>query len=123
MEAAVLEVVLDSGAADPADATVDDGELAVVDMAEAAQVPVHCTAGSELTGTRAGLRRPHDADLNACARETVVEDAAASLGIGALTIDDEPHGNTLGGLRDQRLGEGVSRDARPEAELVDVNGR
>ena len=35
MEAAVLEVVLDSGAADPADAAVDDGELAVVDMAEA----------------------------------------------------------------------------------------
>jgi hypothetical protein len=32
VKAAVLEVVLDSGAADPADAPVDDHELAVVDV-------------------------------------------------------------------------------------------
>ena len=47
----------------------------------------------------------------------------APLGVGALPIDDEPDRDALGGLPDQRVGEYVSDDARPEAELVDVNGR
>ena len=37
MEAAVLEVVLDPGAADPADAAVDDDDLAMVDVSEPAR--------------------------------------------------------------------------------------
>ena len=39
VELAVLEVILDPGAADPADPAVDDHDLAVVDVPEAAQVP------------------------------------------------------------------------------------
>ena len=39
VEAAVQEVILDAGAADPSDATVDDRELAVVDVPECAEVP------------------------------------------------------------------------------------
>ena len=37
------------------------------------------------------LRRAHDAHLHARSDETLVEAARASLGIGALTVDDEPH--------------------------------
>ena len=40
MEAAVLEVVLDPGAADPADTPVHEHDLAVVDVAQAGEVPV-----------------------------------------------------------------------------------
>ena len=39
VEAAVVEVVLDPGTADPADAPVDDDELAMVDVAELAHAP------------------------------------------------------------------------------------
>jgi hypothetical protein len=39
VEAAVVEVVLDSSAADPADAAVHDHDLAMVDVPEARQVP------------------------------------------------------------------------------------
>ena len=49
MEAAVVEVVLDPGAADPADAAVDDEELAVVEVAELRRRPA---------------RRAHDADVD-----------------------------------------------------------
>ena len=40
VEAAVVEVILDPGAADPPDSPVDDEELAVVDVAERAEVPL-----------------------------------------------------------------------------------
>ena len=39
VELAVLEMILDPGAADPADPAVDDDDLAMVDVSEAAEVP------------------------------------------------------------------------------------
>ena len=53
VEATVLEVVLDSGAADPADPAVDDDDLAVVDVPEGAEVPAHGPASPERPGGRA----------------------------------------------------------------------
>ena len=55
--------------------------------------------------------------------ESLVERAARPIGVGALPVDDEPDGNAFAGLRDQRLGEPLPDDARPESELVDVDGR
>ena len=49
----ILEVVLDSGAADPADPAVDDDDLAMVDMPERAEVPAHGPASSQRPGGRA----------------------------------------------------------------------
>ena len=73
VEAAVLEVVLDSGAADPADAAVDDRELAMVDMPECAQVPAHRPVAPEWPDGRAQTRGAHGAHLDACRDEMVVE--------------------------------------------------
>ena len=66
VEAAVLEVVLDAGAADPADAPVDDHDLAVVDVPERREVPARGSALPERPDRRARLawrarRRPHAA--------------------------------------------------------------
>ena len=72
VEAAVVEVVLDPGAADPARLPVHDEELAVVDVAERLHVPVRRAAAAELPGGRAGLRGAHDADVDAPAIEPVV---------------------------------------------------
>ena len=123
MEAAVLEVVLDPGATDPADAAVDHDDLAVVDVTDSREVPALRATAAEWPGGNTRLRRAHDADLHARGRQPVVEGPCTSLGVGSLAVDDEPHGNALRGLGDQRLGELVSHDARPEAELVDVDGR
>ena len=53
VESTVLEVVLDSGAADPADPAVDDDDLAMVDMPERAEVPAHGPASSQRPDGRA----------------------------------------------------------------------
>ena len=121
MEPAVLEVVLDAGAADPADSTVDDHDLAVIDVAEPAQVPAELAVASQQADRGTRLRRPDDADLDARVREPVVESARASLRVGALPVDDEPDRNTSGRLCDQSIGEGLADDAWPEPELVDVD--
>ena len=65
VEAAVLEVVLDAGAADPADSTVDDHDLAVIDVAEPAQVPAELAVASQQADRGTRLRRSDDADLDA----------------------------------------------------------
>ena len=58
MEAAVLEVVLDAGSADPADSAVDDHDLAVIDVAERGQVPaVPLSRPSGPTGARGFVAR------------------------------------------------------------------
>ena len=49
----VLEVVLDSGAADPADPAVDGDDLAMVDMPERAEVPAHGPASPQRPDGRA----------------------------------------------------------------------
>ncbi len=73
MEPAVLEMVLDACSADPADSTIDDDDLAMVDVAEPAQIPAHRAVASERPELRTRLRRSHDADLDARRREPVVE--------------------------------------------------
>ena len=64
VEAAVLEVVLDAGAADPADAAVDDDELAMVDVPERRRGSSarHRSLPSG-PSRHARLRRAYDADL------------------------------------------------------------
>ena len=66
VEAAVLEVVLDSGAPDPPDATVDDDPFPVVDVREAGEVPAQRAAGSQRSDGSPRLRRADDADLSPC---------------------------------------------------------
>ena len=121
VEAPVLEVILDPGAAHPADAAVDDRHLAMVDVPELAKVPARVSRAAERTGRRACLHRAHDADLDPGAQETVVERSRSTLGVGAAPVDDEPDPHALGGLRDQRVGKTVSHDSGAEAELVDVH--
>ncbi len=122
VEATVLEVVFDPGSADPADSSVDDDELAMVDVPQATQVPASRAVGSERAELCSGLRRSDDADIDTRSNEPVVELPRPPLGVGALAVDDEPNQNALGRLLDQRVGEGVADDAGPEAELVDVDG-
>ena len=121
MEAAVLEVVLDAGSADPADSTVDDHNLAVIDVAEPAQIPADCAVASERPERRTRLHRSDDADLDARLREPLVERTRAALRVGAPPVDDEPDRHALDRLRDQCVREGIPHDARAEAELVDVD--
>ena len=102
VEAAVLEVVLDPGAADPAGPAVDDDRLAMVDVAELGEVPAQILLGAEQPAGRASLSRSHDADLHPARGQPRVVVAGAALGIGAAAVDDETDGHALGGLRDQR---------------------
>jgi hypothetical protein len=73
VEAAVLEVVLDAGAADPADAPVDDQHLAVVDVPDRPKVPPRRVAAAERPERSLELRGAHDADLDACSGQALVE--------------------------------------------------
>ena len=98
VEATVGEVVLDPRAADPADAAVDDEDLAVVDAP----------------------RRAHDANLDAAGPQPLVEPARPA-GTRADAVDDDPHRDPFGGLGEQRAGELLPDLARPEAVLVDVD--
>ena len=123
VEAAVLEVVLDACAPDPADMTVHDHELAMVDVPEPAQVPVGLAAVRQQSGRHARLGRAHDADFDPRGREAVVERLRAPLRVGALPVDDEPDGNALRDLGNQCVRELVADHTRPEPELIDVHGR
>ena len=122
METAVLEVVLDPGAADPAHSAVADDDLPVVDVPEAAKVPPQGAVLPERPGARAGLRRPDDAHLDAGRRQALVERARAPSG-------SEPCRSTtsrteaLRRLAHERLGELLAHRAGAEAELVDVDRR
>jgi hypothetical protein len=109
VEAAVLEVVLDAGAADPTDPAVDDHDLAVIDVADPVEVPAERAAASERPEPSTELGRTHDADLDPRCRQPVVERFRAPFGIGAAAVDDEPDGDALGCLLDQRLGKGFPR--------------
>ena len=123
MEAAVLEMILDARSPDPADPTVDDHELAMVDVPEPSEVPLGRAAGRQRPGGDAKLGRAHHDHLDPRSGEAVVEGLRAPLGVGALPVDDEPDGDALRGLGDQRICEPVSDEAGPEAELVDVHRR
>ena len=105
VEATVREVVFDPGAADPPDSSVDDHDLAVIDVTQRSQVPVHAAPGAEHAALRPRLRRAHHADLRARPRQALVEDARTAFGIGALPVDDEPDRNALAQLLDERVRE------------------
>ena len=68
VEAPVLEVVFDAGAADPPDAAVDDHDLAVIDVTQAGEIPFQLPVAPERPEGRAHLRRPNDADRYSRAR-------------------------------------------------------
>jgi hypothetical protein len=123
VEPPVEEVVLDSCAADPADATVDDDELAVVDVPESVEVPPSGTAGHDGPDWSPQLDCPYDPDVDAGGKEPLVERAATSVRIRPLAIDDDSDRNPVGGFRNQHLRELVSDGTGPETELVDVNRR
>ena len=71
--------------------------------------------------SRAGLRRAHDADLDAPVEQAVVERSAGTVGVRPLPVDDHAHADSVGGLREQRRRERLADLAGPEAELVDVD--
>ena len=123
VEFAVLEVVLDPGAADPADPSVHDDDLAVVDMPQSTQVPASRAAAAERAARRARLRGTVHAHHDPCRRQPLVELLRAALRVGALPVDDQPDRDALRRLCDERICEPVAYQARPEAELVDVDGR
>ena len=121
VEAAVVEVVLDPGAADPADPAVDDEELAVVDVAEPVEVPAARASRRYRLRRPPQLHRAHDADLDAPAEQPVVELAARPVGIRTPFIHHNPDGDALGDLGEQRAGERLPDRALPEPELDDVD--
>ena len=90
VELAVLEVILDPGAADPADPAVDDHDLAMVDVPQPAQVPAGRSARAERPSRRPRLGRAGHAHLNPRLRQPLVELPRAALGVGALPIHDQP---------------------------------
>jgi hypothetical protein len=105
VEAPVPEVILDAGATHPSDRTVDDRELAVVDVPERAEVPPRSRLRRRAPALRARLHRAHHPDLHATRHQSLVESACASLRIRAPPVDDDPHRDALGRLGDQRVGE------------------
>ena len=123
VELAVLEVILDPGASDPADAAVDNHDLAVVDVPQAAEVPAGGATRVERAAGCARLDRARHAHLDPGLGEALVELSRASLGVGALPVDDYPHGHAGLCFRDEQLGEPVAHDPGTEPELVDVHGR
>ena len=124
VEAAVLEVVLHPGAADPADPAVDDEHLAVVDVPERVELPADRAAVvAERPEGPARLRAARHARLHAAGRQPVVELLRPALRVGAVPVDDHPHRHAVARLREQRLGEAVADRARAEAELDDVHRR
>ena len=122
VEAAVLEVVLDPGATDPADTPVHEHNLAVVDMAQAGEVPVRLAVAPEHPGSRPRLRRADDTDFDAGRGQPPVVLPGCLLRRRPLPVDHEAHPHTLSRLADQHVGEAVADHTRTEAELVDVHG-
>ena len=75
MEAAVLEVILDPGPADPADAAVHDDDFPVVDVAETDR-PAALPSRRGGLGRSPRLGRPDHADVDAAAIKALVERTA-----------------------------------------------
>ena len=113
VERAVLEVILDPGAADPADPAVDDHDLAVVDVPEAAQVPAGRARrrSAALVAPAAGPHAPRTPESPPRV-SLLVELPRAALGVGSLPVDDHAHGHAVPRLRDQHLREPVADDTR-----------
>jgi hypothetical protein len=84
--------------------------------------PTQPTRPSTTNSLRWSMRpgRAHDAHVDAAGPQPVVEPAGPA-GTRADPVDDDPHGDALGGLREQRAGEPLPDLAGPEAVLVDVD--
>jgi hypothetical protein len=121
VEAAVVEVVLDSGAADPTDAAVDDDEFTMIEVSEPAEVPGARAARGGRLRSCARTRGVYDAHIHPSVEEPLVELAAGPVGAGALCVHDEPDHHSLGRLGQQGGRELAPDGARPEPELVDVD--
>jgi hypothetical protein len=74
-------VVLDPGAAYPADRAVDDHRLAMVDVPELCAVPSHRSGLAQRSVPATQLRRTDDEHVDAAGDETIVELAAGALRI------------------------------------------
>ena len=91
----VEEVILDTGAADPTDPSVDDDELPVVDVAELAEIPACRAAGRGRLSRRSWLCRADDPNGDPSREETVEERLARAVRIRTLSIHDHPYRNAL----------------------------
>ena len=80
VEPPVVEVILDSRAADPANATVDDDQLAMVDVPEPVEVPPSGAACHDGPDRSPQLDRPDDPDVDARCKQPRVKRAAAWSG-------------------------------------------
>ena len=100
VEPSVVEVILYSRAADPADATVDDEGLAMVDASRVGRSSTEWGRRPRRgwTGARS-CDGPDDPDVDARGEKSLVERAATPVGIRALAIDDDSDRNPVGGLR------------------------
>ena len=122
VEPPVLEVILDACTSDPSDPTVDDDRLAMVDVAEGTDVPAHRRRGAQRACACPRLRGSCDDDLDPRRDKRGVEVSRRVEGMGALLVDDEPHGNSATSLLCERLREDVADLAWAKSELVDVDG-
>jgi hypothetical protein len=123
VEAAVLEVILDACAADPANSAVDNDDLAMIDVPELVEVPPCGRSRHNRLRWRTYLSCANHSHGDTSGYQPVKEGTTRPVGVGALPIDYEPYGDAFARLRKQRLGEAFPDDAGPESELVDVDGR
>jgi hypothetical protein len=91
VEAAILEVILDSSAADPADAAIYDDDLAVVDVTELRKVPLPRRSSHNRLRRSPYLRCAHHPDLDTSGQKPLVKGTTRPIRIGTLPIDDEAH--------------------------------
>src|SRR6185503_2081396 len=84
-------------------------------------VPASLSPAAEHSVRDAKSGGPDDADLDAACSQPLVELACAALRVRPLLVDDEPHGDSRGRLREESLRELVADEPRAEAELVDVD--
>ena len=95
MEATVLEVVLDAGAADPADPSVDHDELAMVDVSQRAEVPPCRAPAAERPGGRANFVARTTQTSTPAAVNRSYNAREPPLRVGPLPVDDEPDGDAF----------------------------
>ena len=122
VEAAVLEVVLDPGAAGPRDGAVDHVELAVVGAADLVLAPVDVLAVGEET---VAVEREDVVDDDLSARVGEAREHLARLLVRprAEAVDDHAHLDALGQLAPEQRGHLHPDLALAPAEHEDVHGR
>ena len=122
VEAAVLEVILDAGAAGPRDLAVDHVELPVVGTADLVLAPVEVTV---VRVEAVAVERQHvvDHDLRSRVGEPGEHLLRSAVRPGAEGVDDHPHFDTLRELPLEQVGHLRPDLALAPAEHEDVDGR